>query len=360
MYEFSILDLWPYIGITLIFILCYVFNIKDRSKIIYITLLLFCIFRYDVGWDYSAYVEEIKLNVINERYEPLSKLFLKLAANLHFYPLAFILFAWPTLLLVYKSIEKYSNHPTLSWLVYFSLPLFFFASLSTIRQSLAAAIILYSYKYLKEGKNLQFFISILIASLFHLSGIAGIFLWIVYKLKLSRIVNIILFIISFIFPLFVKDIIMNFLSNYIPDSIVAVRLQFYIFAETQSPTLLQYLYYAFAVINLLFYDRLVKINESNKQYISFVTFGVVIFNLLSFEPISATRISAFFLIFLMYIIPYYPKIFPSKYQKLIEQIIFLLLITIVFFYLWIYISAYKNTQLEKISFIPYKFWFNHL
>ena len=182
MYKFSILDLWPYIGIILIFILCYAYKLKNSSKIIYVVFLLFCILRYDVGWDYFAYVEEIKLGTINERYEPISKAIFKLGAIIDFYPLVFFVFAFFTLFLVRKSIQRYSNNPIISWLVYFSLPLFFFASLSTIRQGLAMAIILYSYKYLKEGKNLQFFISILIASLFHLSGLAGIFLWIVYKL----------------------------------------------------------------------------------------------------------------------------------------------------------------------------------
>jgi len=345
------------------FLLCYAYKIKNSSKILYYVLLLFCILRYDVGWDYEAYLIELENGVdylINSRYEPLSKLFFITSAYVGFYPLNFFLFGWLTLLLVFKSIIYSSNQPVLSWLVYYSLPLFFFASLSTLRQSLATAIILYSYRYILENKKGKFILSILIASLFHVSGILGVLLLFIKKINFNRSINIVLFVSSFIFSFFAKDIIISILTNFLQGSVFLLRFQNYINSETDGTSILQYLYYFFIVFNLVFYKVLIKINPRNKLLISYVTFGVTLFNILSFEPISATRLSAFFLIFLIFIIPDYHKVTIKKHSRIINSIIFILLIVISFFYLNIYIKNYENAVLEKVSFLPYKTWINNL
>lgn len=362
MYKFSFVDTWPYLIIAIFFVLCHAYKLKNSSKIIFFVLLFFCIFRYDVGWDYMSYVNEIKEGItsINEsRYEPFSKLIFYLSSSIGFYPFTFFFFAFATLYLVYKSINLFSENRTLSWLVYYSLPLFFFASLSTIRQSIATAIILFSYKYLQENKRIKYLISILIASLFHISGIAGLLLWPIIKIPINKKISFIILFASFLFPLYIEKIIISFAESYFSGFEFFNSLSWYLNAENKGTSILQYLYYFFGFFNLLFYNKLIDIAPKNKTYINLVTFGIVLFNLLSFEPISATRLSAFFLIFLMFIIPYYPFLFP-KYVKVIRTSIVALLIAISFFYLWIYINGYANNELDKISFIPYYFWFNNL
>ena len=358
MYKFLFFDLWPYFIISIIFILCYTYKIKNSSLILYYTLLIFCILRFNIGWDYITYVEEIKagpVSILESRFEPLSKLVFLISAFLNFYPLTFIFFGWITLLLIYKSINKNSITPTISWLVYYSLPLFFFASLSTIRQSIATALLLYSYEYLKEKKDIKFILTISVATLFHISGLIGLLFWIIVKYPLNKKYNIILF----IFPLFANNIIINIIERAFLENGFFSALSWYLKAENEGTSKLQYLYYILGIINLFFYDKLIRLDKSNRIMISFVTFGVFIFNVLSFEPISATRISAFFLIFLMYLIPYYSKIFPNA-RKIIEQSLVLILIAISFFYLWIYIDTYIKNESVKISFIPYEFWFYNL
>jgi len=361
-YNFSFFDLWPYIFITSAFIVCINYNFRNSSKIIYLILLIFTILRFDVGWDYFSYVAEIKEGVEylkNSRYEPLSNSIFILSAILKFYPITFIIFGWLTLFFVLKSINNFSVKPVVSWLVYYSFPLFFFASLSTIRQSLATVIILYSYKFLKDKKNFNFLISILIATLFHSSAILGILLWPIVKFKFNKTINIVLFISSFIFPFFLNEIIINLAGRIVTGTSSFSGYIWYLNNETEGTTKLQYLYYAIGIFNLIFYNQLSKLNSENKDFLNFVNIGIVIFNMLSFEPISATRISAFFLIFLIYIIPYYPVIF-KKYRQVIKPIIFILLLSISFFYLWLYIDSYESGEISKISFIPYKFWFNNI
>jgi hypothetical protein len=360
-YEFSYIDFWPYFIIALVFIFCYNFKSINSSKIVYFTLLLFCVLRYDVGWDYTSYIVEIDsgyVSIIGGRLEPLSKLIFIIANFLNFYPFAFFFFAWLTLKLVYLSIEKYSINPVVSWLVFYSLPLFFFASLSTIRQSLATVIILYSYQFVIERKFVKFLIVILIASFFHISALMGFLLLPLILIPINKLFNYILFISSFFLSLLIKSFI---LSNFMSELSVISRFQdFYIDGETASPTTLQYLYYIIAAINLFYYDKLVALNSLNKQIISITTFGVFFFNILSFEPVTSTRVSAFFLLFWIYLIPYYSKIFSIKYGRIIQHVIFTLLLTLSFYYLFIYVRAYENGIQEKVSFLPYKFWFAHL
>jgi hypothetical protein len=66
------------------------------------------------------------------------------------------------------------------------------------------------------------------------------------------------------------------------------------------------------------------------------------------------------LIFLIFIIPDYHKVTIKKHSRIINSIIFILLIVISFFYLNIYIKNYENAVLEKVSFLPYKTWINNL
>jgi len=361
-YTFSIFDLWPYFLISVVFIICFFNDLKNSSKIIFTTLFLFSALRYDVGWDYTSYVEEIKGGVdelMISRFEPLSKAILLLSAITNFYPLAFIVFAWLTLKFIKISIDEYSFNPTISWLVYYSMPLFFFASLSTLRQSLATVIILFAFHFAIKRNFFYFFICIIGASFFHLSALLGFLILPLAIIKINRKLNILFLISSFIFATLSKD----FLGDYLISFSLLERYNDVYFdsevSQTASTSSLQYLYYLIAIFNLIFYNKLVSFNDTNKVFISISNFGVVIFNLLFFETITALRISAFFLPFWIYLFPYYGQIFSRKTPKIPASALVLLLILLSFFYLNMYVDSYENNILEKTSFLPYEFWWNN-
>jgi hypothetical protein len=343
-----------------VFVVCFANNLKNSSKIIFVTLFLFSALRYDVGWDYMSYLGEIKGGV-NElkssRFEPLSKVILLASAITNFYPLAFIVFAFLTLKVIKMSIDRYSYNSTMSWLVYYSMPLFFFASLSGMRQSLAAVIILYSFHFAKNKKFLYFLISIIIASLIHSSALVGFLILPLTLIPVSRNMNILFLLLSFFISSITKTF---FLNNFGVFSFYEVVKDFYIDSESSksaSLSTLQYLYFMICIFNLVFYNKLVSLNVINKQFITLSTFGIIIYNLLSFEAVSATRICTFFILFWIYLFPYYAQILSKKTPKVTVAIISFVLITLSFFYLNIYINAYENGIQEKASFLPYKFWF---
>lgn len=358
-YEFSLFDLYPYLIISIAFLLSSTKYIKNGSKIIFVILTLFTCLRYNVGWDYFAYVDLIKGNIvaiINSRFEPLNLLVFILAKYLNFYPLVFIFFGYLTLKLTQLIITKYSVDPIISWVVFYSLPLFYFASLSTIRQSIATAFILFSYNYIINKKTALFLLMILIASLFHVSAIAGLLLLPLTKIPVSLKLNWILLGLSFL----LSPILENLLLNVNLGFPILATLKYYINANISGSTILQYLYYAIGITNLLFYKRLTEKSATNKLLITISTAGLSIYNLLSFEPVSAGRISAFFLIFWILIVPHYTSFFKEWQRPFVRITVSLFFILVSFAYLNIYINAYQNRKLEKISFIPYKVWFNNL
>lgn len=310
--------------------------------------------RYDVGWDYMSYVDHIETSpkeILNSRYEVITKYFFLLGNYLDFFPITFALFAFFILWLFRLCVAKNSMNPLLSWLVFYSIPLFFFASLSTIRQSLALMVVLLSYNFLIERQYLKFLALIVISIWIHSSAIIGVLLLPLSFLSIGRLVNFCLLIVSFFFD----DLILSYLESL--DFVLSTRLIIYLKLSTSKPQLLNYLYYFFGFLNLIFYNRLVKNNERNRLYITLVNFGIIVLNLLSFEPITSLRLSSFFLIFLVYVVPHYSILLGKNNSKLIEIILVILFILISFFYLFIYINAYNEGLLAKISFLPYKTWF---
>lgn len=83
-----------------------------------------------------------------------------------------------------RFIWKYSEMPWLSLFLFFTYG-FFSSSLNIMRQSLAMAILLFSYDFLLQGKNLKFVLSVLFASLFHTTAFLFISSYICRKLHIT-------------------------------------------------------------------------------------------------------------------------------------------------------------------------------
>lgn len=72
--------------------------------------------------------------------------------------------------LVSRLIYKCSDNPLISYILFIGLGLYTF-SLSTIRQSIAMAILLIAFEYIKEKKIWKFLASVALATTFHLSAL---------------------------------------------------------------------------------------------------------------------------------------------------------------------------------------------
>lgn len=355
---FYIFSFWPYATILLMIIVLSFSEYKRFSSLfIFISIFTMSALRYDVGWDYSEYVGLIESGVdkVNSsRMEPLSKVLLSLGAYLKFYPIVFIFYSFLTLFVVHKMISRFSASHSISWLVYFCMPLFFLASLSTIRQSLSMALVFYSFMYLFNNKIEKYILVVIIASLFHYSALIGILLLLLYKWPFNLLWNYLIIASSFFLDKFVRSLLSILITG--SDAISSRYVAFYLDADLPSNTKLQYIYYAFSLINLLFFKKLISINANNRFYIAISSFGILVYNVFSFEPVTASRLSAFFLMFWVFIISDYPKLFEIESRQVIRFSIYFILLLMFVLYMNIYVAAFESGRNEKISFIPYKTW----
>lgn len=110
---------------------------------------------------------------------------------------------------VSKLIYSYSDEPYLSFIALISIGYFYF-SLTALRQVTAMAIILLTYKYLREQKFFYFILFVLLASLFHASALIFLIAYPIshININLKQIIGIILaLMISIYFSSFIKQII---------------------------------------------------------------------------------------------------------------------------------------------------------
>lgn len=73
-----------------------------------------------------------------------------------------------------RFIWKYSNAPWLSLFLFFTYGFFTF-SVTAVRQSMALALLLFSYDYILQGKKMKFALIVLIATTFHTTAVFFIF-----------------------------------------------------------------------------------------------------------------------------------------------------------------------------------------
>lgn len=113
-----------------------------------------------------------------------------------------------------RFLWKYSSMPWLSILIFFSYTLFGF-SMSALRQSLAIAILFFGFDFALKKKYILFFVSIIVASLFHSSAIFFALCPFILKLKPSK-KTIYLFICSTLVISLLFGNILNTIFGYLP------------------------------------------------------------------------------------------------------------------------------------------------
>lgn len=137
-------------------------------------MYLISVFRYGLGNDYYSYIYifwNIKnapgLSIFNYGYEPgftiVTKLISMFTADVN---IMYAVYALLILIPTAYAIFRYSENIWMSTMMFISLT-FFYCSLSFIRQSIAFAIILCAYRFMKERNHFMVLLFIFLACLFH-------------------------------------------------------------------------------------------------------------------------------------------------------------------------------------------------
>lgn len=161
--------------------------------IMFVLMLLVSVFRYGIGRDYFSYIRIFRQidsvsfgEIFTLGFEPLFALLTKLITFVTDDPqVMYGIYAVLILAPVAWAIRKYSDNVWLSVVVYLCLTLFY-NSLSFIRQSMAASLILLAYGFMKERKIVPVLIFAVCAALLHYTAAAFLPLYLLTLIRPTK------------------------------------------------------------------------------------------------------------------------------------------------------------------------------
>lgn len=299
-------------------------NAEGRNKA-YIWLVLFAVLslslvsglRFMVGTDYVNYsisYEDIRVNLAaaSERHQlEYGYLLLAYVFGLFFNtPFVFFFFlAFITNLLFILSIRECS---TIFWLscVLYILMFFYFATFNLVRQSLAASIVFFANKHLLKKEMVKYFVYIIAASLFHTSALLLIPVYfIVHRpawslLIVSGFAFVILFFVFY-------DTIMNVLFAALSHTKYFVYQDLMTQASDGSNILRIAVSSLPVLLSLIFKKKIEEKSQHANVIINMSAINLMV-TLLSLKQIYFARITLYFLIYYVFLIPLFGDIFKDK------------------------------------------------
>jgi len=277
---------------------------------IFIVLLFFAGFRWDVGIDWPMYMASLRPDhFFFASYEPLIRNLVGILQRHNFIDPGYALFiiAFFILFFFFYSIQDFSLSPVLSTLLFICLGIYF-DSLNGVRQFVSIALFVFSWKYLFEKQAVRYFVIIIIAAGFHISALLMLPVYFFIHHKFSRRFFIIVFSISIPLMFLVDAIILRIV---IPIILGIPRFSAY--GETyyrfllSNPNPLAYLRIIFPsiifVFCILLYNRLTK----NNIVLLNLSMIYIIVTILFPSTMLMIRIAFYFQAALIFLIPLISK-----------------------------------------------------
>ena len=320
-----------------------------------ILLSLFTGLSYDIGWDYLNYRTHI-INGDIERFEFLERELMRLSKNIP--QLFFIINHTAIISLTIWTINRYSPNKLLSIFVFICFPYQFLFGLSTIRAALMVAIIFAGYMYFlyEQNKPHWFILTVFIAFFIHQAALAGIILLGLHYLKLGRWANLVITILSFTLSASTMNLNINFLNGISLFDGISERFEYYKTVELSGGSVIHYCFFALSLIGIVFYDK-IKQHDIAKVSLSMVTVGFFLAMLFQQAPVLSSRLSRFFYIFSILLIPYFINIVPKGLKGKTINLLYLTLLILLLYQLSI--DNYNGMDYDRSStYWPYKTFLN--
>ena len=252
---------------------------------------------------------------INSYYEEGFVVFNILLSYLHISPRLFLaIMAFIFSFAAYKFIKDNSNNYLMSVLLFINL-LFFYQSMTMLRQFLAfSIIILFGFKYVKEKKLLRYILTIVFASLFHSSAVLAVFIFPLYHMKYSRKTVLLITIGSIVMALFLTRIyplIASFLDKgtYYMERIGDIKIGNLI---------------AMVMFLLMYVFSLIVIKKEKRQDYSFYLYALLFSAAIYFVSINMSvlnRATQYYAIFSIIALPNIVEANMKESKLIVESII---------------------------------------
>lgn len=225
------------------------------------------------------------------------------------------------LIMVKKFIDKYSKNIWLSYFLFVSLG-YYTMSFNIIRQSIAVGVMLLSLESIERRKLKSFLLYLFLAITIHYTAVIFIILYIIYPIKIDYFYNFIFLFIICSTLKFSKNVTKFILMN----STTKYELRYLdIVVSGQGWKLLLLLLIIFLLINII---NKFKIKDNKVFYHSLGL--AVFFQSLAFGFSTMTRLTLYFVIMLIVLIP---NIIVKQKNIFIKQIliIFIVLLSTIYF-----------------------------
>lgn len=296
---------------------------------------------------YNSWANIIQTITNNEDKDPFYGLFQKcfqlISENYQVY-LCFVALIFMTALgrFIYKNTDRIS-HSIIALIIYMGY-YYGFYSITGIRQTLATALLLFSFEYGKQ-KNLTFFTLLVItASLFHITALVFFPLYFIVDFKKSKLL-ITLSLIGFpLFFVFKNDLAIFFIKILKTENRFGEYAEQYYRGGSLAITAFHLL---LALIGQIQYKKVIMIEPKASMYYNIFSLAIFFLPLQWVNP-SAGRISQYFAIFMMVWIPY---ILDSTFLIVKNYRLTIYIITIVLF---IFFTMFSVRAMPEYHF----FWEN--
>ena len=331
----------------------------NSTKFIFIVVFVFSSIRVGIGYDYYQYIRLIKQSIIDYdsvRIEFLADLLMRLSYHISFYQLFFIITSFIIAFSLYRGISILSTNPSLSFISFIFIPFLFLESLSTIRSSVALSLCFLSFAYFYTKRYFLSFLFFFFAIGFHISAIVSLLIPFVFShiYKPQFRTQLILYVSSFFLGIFVY----NYLSSIVDFFPYDIKKYILSFNIKGSGHIMAIVINLINILNFIFYKKLKNIADANEIYIRIYNIGTICWNVLFFQDTIRLRVSLFYLIYIILLIPSYLYVFNYRNRNILKIVINIFLILFLSSSFYINISAHLSDR-GKISFLPYQTIFHY-
>lgn len=316
-------------------------NILEQRVFKIFTILLIIAFgglRYEVGADWSAYkylFETIKIEKFEDlfsfREEPLyiflNYLIKNICDNYQFF--IFVIFSI-TFLLKFKVINKFSPDIFLSFIIYF-YTIFIIYDINGLRQGIALTFTLLSVIFILKRKIFPFLLLVLIASFFHKSAIIFFPFYYISQINFNKKTIIYFILLILIVTIPVREIFK--MSSFYNSLMATQTFEHYSAYQNSDSYQVDISIFSFSVFQRLFIIGLFLFNFEKYKSVdnnllillrNGYIVGFVIFMLFSFSAEMAARLSFYYKVLEIFMIP----IIVISFRKIDNKIIYLIIFTI--------------------------------
>jgi hypothetical protein len=310
---------------------------KLLSRYTLFLLLSICIvlsgIRWETGSDWIPYYTYFSKNNTWTEYKSgqfeilyaLLNYLVKISANS--YTAFLFVLGISVILLKYASIKKIALYPALTFFLFYCA---YIGDIFPVRQTLAVSILMTSIYFIHKKRKFPFIILVIIAACFHLSASLWILSYYIYHKKLSTLSIIVLLGLSFSLGIFGSGLYISFLktiSQYLGEfGKVIGRITVYLEGQYDDGSysilrnILALVKRMLMIPLFLIFRKRMRINSDYAEgLINLYCFGNIFYLLfamnMNFAPLQ--RMSTPFILFEIFLLPIFLKIFETKHMKFI-------------------------------------------